>query len=271
MRDVRWSSIVAKKFCKKPMVGKVICVANQKAGWENHNSHKPWNLPGAAGKKHSADWYWPQGNAAAASALAEDRYRKTYIMSWCWKGHQRHYSKNDHREAWFCRRNHWSHWGWDRVGKSAGPGNKAAQILEKVRDQYDFVIIDCPPSLGLLTVNSLTAADSVLIPLQCEYYALEGLSQLLTTLSWYGAASTPGFAIEGIVLTMFDKRNQPFASGWQKEINEHFYSKFLSNHPRNVRLAEAHYGNRCFFMIKVPPGHRATLDLAQAIIHNERN
>ncbi len=144
--------------------------------------------------------------------------------------------------------------------------------LETVKDQYDFIIIDCPPSLGLLTVNSLTAADSVLIPLQCEYYALEGLSQLLTTVKLVRGNLNPQLAIEGIVLTMFDKRNS-LSHQVAKEINEHFFSKvFKVIIPRNVRLAEApSHGKPVFFYDKSSPGAQSYLDLAQAIIQNERN
>lgn len=142
--------------------------------------------------------------------------------------------------------------------------------IEKVRDQYDFIIIDCPPSLGLLTINSLTAADSVLIPLQCEYYALEGLSHLLTTIKLVKNSLNPGLSIEGILLTMFDKRNN-LSHQVAREINEHFYSKvFKTIIPRNVRLAEApSHGKPIFFYDKNSPGAQGYLELAQAIL--ERN
>ncbi|MCX5894832.1 MAG: AAA family ATPase [Proteobacteria bacterium] len=142
--------------------------------------------------------------------------------------------------------------------------------IEKVRDQYDFIIIDCPPSLGLLTINSLTAADSVLIPLQCEYYALEGLSHLLTTIKLIKNSLNPGLSIEGILLTMFDKRNS-LSHQVAREINEHFYSKvFKTIIPRNVRLAEApSHGKPVFFYDKNSPGAQGYLELAQAIL--ERN
>ncbi len=144
--------------------------------------------------------------------------------------------------------------------------------LEKVRTNYDFIIIDCPPSLGLLTINSLTAADSVLIPLQCEYYALEGLSQLLTTIKLVKSSLNPQLAIEGILLTMFDKRNS-LSHQVANEINEHFYSKvFKIIIPRNVRLAEApSHGKPVFFYDKHSPGAQGYLELAKAIINDERN
>ena len=111
--------------------------------------------------------------------------------------------------------------------------------LALVADKYNFVIIDCPPSLGLLTVNALTAADTFLVPLQCEYYALEGLSQLLNTAGLIKKRLNPDLRIEGIVLTMFDARNN-LSHQVVTEIQTHFGDKvFSSIIPRNVRLSEA--------------------------------
>lgn len=113
------------------------------------------------------------------------------------------------------------------------------EALEKVKDRFDYIIIDCPPSLGMLTLNALTAADSFLVPLQCEYYALEGLSQLLNTAGLVKKSLNPQLHIEGIVLTMFDKRNN-LSHDVVTEIQSHFGDKvFNSIIPRNVRLSEA--------------------------------
>ncbi|MDZ4677303.1 MAG: AAA family ATPase [Oligoflexia bacterium] len=111
--------------------------------------------------------------------------------------------------------------------------------LVEVANAYQFVIIDCPPSLGLLTVNALTAANTFLVPLQCEYYALEGLSQLLNTAGLIKKKLNPDLRIEGIVLTMFDARNN-LSHQVVSEIQTHFGDKvFKSIIPRNVRLSEA--------------------------------
>lgn len=113
------------------------------------------------------------------------------------------------------------------------------KTLTEVETQFDFVIIDCPPSLGLLTLNALTAAHTFLVPLQCEYYALEGLSQLLNTAGLIKKNFNPELRIEGILLTMFDKRNN-LSHQVVTEINSHFGAKvFKSIIPRNVRLSEA--------------------------------
>lgn len=111
--------------------------------------------------------------------------------------------------------------------------------IAEVRDRYDYILIDCPPSLGLLTVNSLSAAETFLVPLQCEYYALEGLSQLLNTAGLIKKSLNQSLRIEGIVLTMFDARNN-LSHQVVSEIQSHFADKvFDAIIPRNVRLSEA--------------------------------
>jgi chromosome partitioning protein len=111
--------------------------------------------------------------------------------------------------------------------------------LLNIHDQYDYVFIDCPPSLGLLTLNALAAANTFIVPLQCEYYALEGLSQLLNTAGLVKKSINPELRIEGIVLTMFDTRNN-LSHQVVSEIQSHFGDKvFRSVIPRNVRLSEA--------------------------------
>ena len=116
---------------------------------------------------------------------------------------------------------------------------KLKDALALVSENYHYILIDCPPSLGLLTLNALTAADSFLVPLQCEYYALEGLSQLLNTAGIIKKKLNPELKIEGIVLTMFDTRNN-LSHQVVSEIQSHFEEKvFRAIIPRNVRLSEA--------------------------------
>jgi chromosome partitioning protein len=113
------------------------------------------------------------------------------------------------------------------------------QALETVSSNYEYVLIDCPPSLNMLTVNALTAASSVMIPMQCEYYALEGLTALLTTIEQIRAAVNPDLEIEGIVRTMFDPRNN-LANDVSGQLIKHFEDKVYNTViPRNVRVAEA--------------------------------
>lgn len=116
---------------------------------------------------------------------------------------------------------------------------KLKTALAAVRDQYHYILIDCPPSLGLLTINALTAADSYLVPMQCEYFALEGLSQLLSTAHLIQQALNPSLRQEGILLTMFDARNS-LTHQVAEEVRKHFSDQVLNTViPRNVRLSEA--------------------------------
>lgn len=111
--------------------------------------------------------------------------------------------------------------------------------LDQVRDDYDFIIIDCPPSLNILTINALTAADTVLVPIQCEYYALEGLSQVLKTVDLVKRKLNPGLELEGVVFTMYDARTNlslEVVENVKNNLNRTIYKTII---PRNVRLAEA--------------------------------
>jgi len=120
-----------------------------------------------------------------------------------------------------------------------GRERRLASALETVADRYDYVIIDCPPSLGLLTLNALVAADAVVIPMQCEYYALEGLSALVGTIERVRGALNPKLELEGILLTMVDGRTT-LTQQVEGEVRSHFSGKVYSTTiPRNVRLAEA--------------------------------
>ena len=114
-----------------------------------------------------------------------------------------------------------------------------AKLLEDAQAVYDYIFIDCPPSLGLLTLNALTAADSVLIPMQCEYFALEGLSQLVRTIRLVKNSYNERLVIEGLVLTMFDRRNR-LTFSVAKEVRDHFKASVYDTViPRNVRLSES--------------------------------
>jgi len=141
------------------------------------------------------------------------------------------------------------------------------KALASVRSQYDFVLVDCPPSLGLLTLNTLTAADSVLIPIQCEFYALEGLSQLLNTVRLVQRALNPALQIEGVLLTMFDRRLN-LSKQVAEDAREYFGSKvFRTAIPRNVRLAEApSFGEPIVLYDVLSAGAQSYLSLAREML-----
>ena len=158
-----------------------------------------------------------------------------------------------------------------RLMDEAGREARLKQAIETVRGGYDFVIVDCPPSLSLLTLNALTAADSVLVPMQCEYYALEGLTALLTTIDALKARLNPQLEIEGVLRTMFDVRNN-LANAVSGELTRHFGDKvFRTIVPRNVRLAEApSHGQSIVGYDRASRGGIAYLGLAGEIVRREK-
>ena len=151
-----------------------------------------------------------------------------------------------------------------------GRETKLRHALEPKRDDFDVILIDCPPALNMLTVNALVAADSVLIPMQCEYYALEGLSALLSTVEQIRDAANPGLNIEGVLRTMFDPRNN-LANEVSAQLIAHFAGKvFRTVIPRNIRLAEApSFGTPVLFHDKESRGALAYLALAGEMIRRE--
>lgn len=152
------------------------------------------------------------------------------------------------------------------VGAFAREG-KLKAALSEIQNQYDYILIDCPPSLGLLTINALTAANSFLVPLQCEYFALEGLSQLLHTISLVRQSLNPTIVEEGIVLTMFDSRNN-LANEVVKEVRSHFGEKvYQTIIPRNVRLSECSSFGKPILLYDIDSkGCLAYLNLAKEVL-----
>jgi chromosome partitioning protein len=142
--------------------------------------------------------------------------------------------------------------------------------LEPIKHQYDYIFIDCPPSLSLLTLNALVAADSLLIPMQCEYYALEGISMLLRTYELIKSSFNPSLEIEGILLTMFDGRNT-LANQVSDELRKHFGDKvYRTMIPRNVTLAEAPSHGKPVMLYDIrSKGAQSYLELAKEIMANE--
>jgi len=152
-----------------------------------------------------------------------------------------------------------------------GREQRLKRALDPLRDRYDFIIVDCPPALSLLTLNALTAADSVLVPMQCEYYALEGLSSLVRTIDALKGRLNPQLEIEGVLRTMFDVRNN-LANAVSAELIEHFGDKvFRTVVPRNVRLAEApSHGQSIVGYDRGSRGAVAYLGLAGEVLRRQR-
>jgi chromosome partitioning protein len=144
------------------------------------------------------------------------------------------------------------------------------KALQPIKDRYDFILIDCPPTLNTLTINALVAADSVLIPMQCEYYALEGLAALLSTIDQVKSSVNPRLQLEGVLRTMYDARNR-LCSEVSKQLLEHFSAKvYRTVIPRNVRLAEApSHGLPALQYDRTSPGAAAYMVLASELLSKQ--
>jgi len=157
----------------------------------------------------------------------------------------------------------------------SGAKDRAFRLKQSVEDaaaaRYSYVLVDCPPSLNLLTVNAMVAAQSILVPLQCEFFALEGLSQLLETVGQVRSTLNPGLDIQGIVLTMYDSRNN-LAHQVVEDVRSHLGSKvYRTLIPRNVRVSEApSYGKPAILYDLKCSGSQAYLQLASEVIQRER-
>lgn len=147
--------------------------------------------------------------------------------------------------------------------------NRLKKAIEPIKKNYDYIIIDCPPSLGLLTLNSLTAADTILVPIQCEYYALEGLKQLMKTVSLVQKHLNPSLKVEGVVMTMYDSRTN-LSFQVVESVRQHFSDRvYRTIIPRNVRLSEApSHGLPIILYDKDSKGALSYLDLAEEVIQS---
>lgn len=144
--------------------------------------------------------------------------------------------------------------------------------VDYIKDDYDYIIIDCPPSLSMLTINSMTTADSVLVPIQCEYYALEGLSQLIHTINLVKERLNPDLDMEGVVFTMYDSRtnlSMQVVENVKQNLNQRVFKTLI---PRNIRLAEApSYGKPISLYDPKSAGAESYMQLADELLENTRN
>ncbi len=221
-------------------MGRIICVANQKGGVGKTTTAV--NLAaslGLSGKETLLVDFDPQGNATSGLGIKVEKAATVYQLLLGEKTWEEVLCKTpiSHLEVLPASR--------DLIGAEIeligqpAREHRLEEILKPEQGKYRYLLIDCPPSLGLLTVNGLTAADSVLIPLQCEYYALEGLRSLLETIDLIRERLNPRLEIEGILLTMFDARNR-ICHQVAEEIRGFFSDKvFQTMIPRNVRLSES--------------------------------
>ena len=253
-------------------MAKTICIVNQKGGVGKTTSSV--NIAAALsslGKRVLIVDLDPQGNASSGLGLKRHEYQdaNVYHLLIGESGIEDVIYESAFEQLWILPANA------DLVGAEIELVNeerrefRLKEAFAQVDDRFDYILIDCPPSLGLLTLNALTSAQSFLVPLQCEYYALEGLSQLLNTAGLVKKSLNPSLKIEGILLTMFDSRNN-LSHQVVGEIRSHFSEKvFNAVIPRNVRLSEApSHGLPIFEYDQKSVGSRKYMELAKEILKN---
>ena len=251
-------------------MGKIIAVANQKGGVGKTTTTV--NLAACLakmGKKVLLVDIDPQGNSTSGLGVDKRRCEKTVYD--CLVNEEKAINvvvETDYENLFVCPSNLNLSGAEIELISVMGRENKLKESLASVKDEFDFIFIDSPPSLGLITINTLTAADSILIPIQCEYYALEGVSQLVETIKKIKKALNPDLYIEGIVMTMYDARTN-LAVQVVDEVKRFFPGKvYKTIIPRNVRVSEAPgFGKPVIYYDEASKGAEAYTELASELLN----
>lgn len=253
-------------------MGKIIAVANQKGGVGKTTTSINLAASLAVEEKKvlliDAD---PQGNATSGSGIPRMHSRKTlYNVLLTGESVSNIILPTELPLLWILPADKHLAGAEVELADTVSREYKLKEVIDKIKNEYDYIIIDCPPSLGLLTVNVLTAANSLLVPIQCEYYALEGVTELFDTLARLRRGLNPQLAIEGLLLTMYDERTNLSAAVAQ-DLRDFYGSQVLKTViPRNVRLAEApSYGKPIILYDIRSRGAESYIQLAKEILSHD--
>lgn len=253
-------------------MGKIISIANQKGGvGKTTTSVNLSSCLALTGKKVLLIDADPQGNATSGVGGTKDVEKSTYDLIIHQEDVENVVQKSSVENLEICASNINLAGAEVELVSQISRETKLKEVLDKVKGDYDYIVIDCPPSLGLVTLNALTASDSVLVPIQCEYYALEGLGQLMSTIDLVQKHLNKKLDIEGVVLTMYDARTN-LSRQVIEEVKKYFKSKvYKTIIPRNVKLSEApSYGLPIALYDKKSEGARAYSALANEIIRQNK-